>query len=149
MATEDPQGRHPLSARQLPDHLSAVGPGWHPLLLRLHEQLLDLDAGYHVDDLKEKLGAARIRITGTTALTYTEGRALVSATEEQSATVCEFCGAPGRRRRRGDTTEGWMKAVCDNCHRDWTRHTIMIINGSVRRSPNTAYRNLGADEGRP
>ncbi|MGW9031152.1 hypothetical protein ACWGQ5_45335 [Streptomyces sp. NPDC055722] len=46
------------------DQLYLVGPGWHPLLLRLHEQLLALDPGYQVDDLREKLGAARIRITG-------------------------------------------------------------------------------------
>ncbi|MFE6554239.1 hypothetical protein ACFVHS_38470 [Streptomyces sp. NPDC057746] len=135
MATEDPHGRHPLSARQLPDQLSAVGPGWHPLLLRLHEQLLDLDPDYQLDDLKEKLGTARIRITGSMGLAYTEMQTPVAAAEEQSATVCEFCGSPARRRRRGDTTEGWIKAVCDNCHRDWSHHTIVIINGSVRRGP--------------
>ncbi|MEV5477388.1 hypothetical protein AB0L66_34330 [Streptomyces sp. NPDC052207] len=142
MAMEDPQGRHHFPARQLPDQLSAVGPGWHALLLRLHEQLLDLAPGYQLDDLKEKLGAARIRITGATALAHTEMQILVAAAEERSATVCEFCGAPARRRRRGDTTEGWIKAVCDNCHRDWSRHTITIINGSVRRRPNTTHRNL-------
>ncbi|MET8631761.1 hypothetical protein [Streptomyces sp. NPDC004680] len=114
------------------------------MLLRLHEQLLGLDPGYQLDDLKEKLGIARIRITGTTALAYIEMQTLVTVAEEQSATVCEFCGAPARRRRRGDTTEGWIKAVCDNCYRDWSHHTIMIINGSVRRGPNTAQRHLGS-----
>lgn len=141
---DDPQARNHSSARQLPDQLSAVGPGWHSLLLRLHEQLLDLDPGYRVDDLKEKLGAARIRITATSAMTRTEAQALVAAAEEQSGTVCEFCGAPGRRRRRGDVAEGWMKAVCDNCHQDWSHHTIMIINGSVRSRPNTPHGNFGS-----
>lgn len=29
--------------QQFPDRLSVVGPGWHPLLMRLHEQLLALE----------------------------------------------------------------------------------------------------------
>ncbi|MEU5380538.1 hypothetical protein ABZ359_34335 [Streptomyces sp. NPDC005968] len=142
MAMKDPQDRHHFPARQLPDQLNAVGPGWHPLLLQLHEQLLGLDPGYQLDDLKEKLGIARIRIAGTTALAHTAMQTFVAAAEKHSATVCEFCGAPARRRRRGDTTEGWIKAVCDNCHHEWSHHTIMIINGFVRRGPNTAHRNL-------
>jgi hypothetical protein len=131
MSMQDPQTGHGPPAQQLPDQLRAVGPGWHPLLLRLHEQLLALDPDCHVDDLKEKLGAVRIRITGTAAPESAETRALVAAAEEQSATICEFCGAPGRGRTRSDAAAGWIKAVCDNCHRAWSHHTIVIINGSV------------------
>ncbi|MET9046038.1 hypothetical protein ABZX34_24840 [Streptomyces sp. NPDC004362] len=100
------------------------------MLLWLHEQLLALDPGYQVDVLKEKLGAARIRITGTAAA-CAEVQARVTAAEEQSTTVCEFCGAPGHRRTRSDAMAGWIKAVCDDCHRAWSHHSIMIINGSV------------------
>ncbi|MEU6320751.1 hypothetical protein [Streptomyces sp. NPDC047009] len=67
MTTEEPSRGHSPPVRQLADQLHLIGPGWHPLLLRLHEQLLVLDPGYQVDELKEKLGAARIRITGTKA----------------------------------------------------------------------------------
>jgi hypothetical protein len=67
MSAEGLQAGHGPPARQLPDQLRAVGPGWHPLLLRLHEHLLALDPGYQLDDLKEKLGAVRIRITDTSA----------------------------------------------------------------------------------
>ncbi|MET8646424.1 hypothetical protein [Streptomyces sp. NPDC004675] len=133
MSAEGLHTQHGPPARQLPDQLGAVGPGWRPLLLQLHEQLLVLDPGYQLDDLKEKLGAVRIRITSTTAPAPAEMRALVTAAEEQSATVCEFCGAPGRRRTRKDVTESWIKAACDDCHRAWSHHTIAIINGSVRR----------------
>ncbi|MGV9847478.1 hypothetical protein ACWDWU_01550 [Streptomyces sp. NPDC003442] len=84
---------HPRT-EQLPDRLRTVGPDWHPLLLRLHEQLLAIDPGYEVDDLKENLGAIL--------------------------------------NRRGDAMEGWSKAVCNNCHRAWSQHTVLIINGSVR-----------------
>ncbi|MFF3467463.1 hypothetical protein [Streptomyces sp. NPDC002619] len=130
MDMDEPQACGP-PARQLPDQLRAVGPGWHSLLLRLHEQLLLLDPGYQLDDLKEKLGGVRIRIVGTSAPACADARALVAAAEEQSATICEFCGASGRRRTRSDTKGGWIKAVCDDCHRAWSNHTIVIINGSV------------------
>lgn len=127
---------HPVERprpRQLPERLSDVGPGWRPLLLRLHAQLRARDAEYQVEDLKEKLGALRVRIARVSRPSDPEIGALVRAAEEQSATVCEFCGAAGRRRRRGDTEHGWIKTVCDPCHDAWSRHTIMILNGAVRR----------------
>ncbi|MEU0602194.1 hypothetical protein ABZ484_28740 [Streptomyces sp. NPDC006393] len=119
--------------RQLPDRLRAVGPGWHPLLMRLHEELLAREPGYRVDDLKEKLGGVRVQVTGVSGGLSTEVRALVAAAEAQSAVTCEFCGAPGRRRPRGDGAAGWLKTVCDSCHAAWIRHAIMIVNGVVRR----------------
>ncbi|MFJ3644474.1 hypothetical protein [Streptomyces murinus] len=118
-------------AGQLPDRLRAVGPGWHPLLLRLHSQLLAWDVDYRVEVLKEKFGAVRVYIATDTGASDSEMRDLVLPVEEQSATVCEFCGAAGRRRRRGDAPHGWIKAVCDPCHTAWSRHTIMIVNGTV------------------
>jgi len=118
-------------AWQLPDRLRAVGPGWHPLLLRLHAQLLAWDADYRVENLKEKLGAVRVHIATNSGPPDAEMRGLVLPAEEQSATVCEFCGATGRRRRRGDAPYGWIKTVCDPCHTAWSRHSIMIVNGAV------------------
>jgi hypothetical protein len=120
-------------ARQLPDRLTAVGPGWHPLLLRLHTQLLALDADYQVEDLKEKFGAVRVHIATTSGPAEPDVRRLVLSVEEQSATTCEFCGATGRRRRRGDAPHGWIKAVCDPCHTEWSRHALLIVGGTVRR----------------
>lgn len=139
MSTQDPHARTGPATQQLPARLRAVGPGWHPLLLRLHEELLALDPGYQVDDLKEKLGGARIRITAASAAA--EMRARIGAAEEQSTTICEFCGAPGRRRTRRDATEGWIKAVCEDCYSAWSHHTILIINGSVH--------NRGTGHGQP
>ncbi|MFI6567066.1 hypothetical protein [Streptomyces sp. NPDC050534] len=120
-------------ARQLPDRLHAVGPGWHPLLLRLHTQLLAWDADYRVEDLKEKFGALRVHIATASGPPGPEIRGLILSAEEQSAAVCEFCGATGRRRRRGDAPYGWIKSVCESCHAAWSRHAIMIARGAVRR----------------
>ncbi|MCQ4202699.1 hypothetical protein M4J06_007217 [Streptomyces coelicoflavus] len=132
---EHVQGHHiasELPARQLPDRLRTVGPGWHVLLLRLHTQLLVLEPDYRIHDLKEKLGAVRIRITSACAPVRPEIRSLLTSAEEQSATTCEFCGSPGRRRRRNDEAAGWIKAVCEDCHSAWSDHSIMIVNGAVR-----------------
>lgn len=129
------QGHHigsELPAHQLPDRLRAVGPGWRSLLLRLHTQLLALEPDYRIHDVKEKLGAVRIHITASSAPARPEIRSLLTAAEEQSATTCEFCGSPGRRRRRNDDDAGWIKAVCEDCHAAWTAHSIMIVNGEVR-----------------
>jgi len=128
----DHQVKH-RNARQLPDRLHNVGPGWHPLLLRLHTRLCARDADYQVEHLKEKLGAVRVQIAATSRPPDPDIRGLVQAAEEQSAAVCEFCGAAGRRRHRGDVPHGWIKAVCHPCHDAWSRHTIMILNGAVRR----------------
>ena len=124
-----------VHADQLPDQLRAVGPGWHPLLLRLHTQLLVCHADYRVEDLKEKLGGVRVRIAATPGQLDPEARGLILSAEEEAATVCEFCGATGRRRCHGDTPYGWIKTVCEPCHAAWSSHTIMIINGDVSRRP--------------
>ncbi|GHH27156.1 TraR/DksA family transcriptional regulator [Streptomyces lanatus] len=93
---------------QLPDRLHVVGPGWHPLLLRLHEQLVAREPDYRIADLKEKLGGVRIHLV---AAVHPEVRGLLAAAEAQSTATCEFCGTPGRCRRRGDAAHGWIKAV--------------------------------------
>jgi hypothetical protein len=88
---------------QLPDRLHAVGPGWHPLLLQLHEQLVAREPDYRIADLKEKLGGVRIHLA---AALQPEVRALLAAAEAQSTATCEFCGAQGRRLRRQDAAHG-------------------------------------------
>ncbi|MFJ8955199.1 hypothetical protein ACIRO1_34410 [Streptomyces sp. NPDC102381] len=127
---------HDPSSRQLPARLRTVGPGWHRLLVDLHEQLHAQHPRYQVGDLKEKFGALRIKITGVPGAARPQVQALVADTEAQSAVICEFCGAPARRRRRGDVSYGWVKAVCDGCHAAWSRHEILIVGGGVRhRAP--------------
>ncbi|WP_329343735.1 hypothetical protein OG252_45475 [Streptomyces sp. NBC_01352] len=97
--------------RQLPDRLRAVGLGWHPLLLRLHERLLTLEPGYRIEDMKEKLGGVRIHVTAASVIAHAEMSGVLTEAEKQSETICEFCGEPRRRRRRNDAPAGWIKAV--------------------------------------
>ncbi|MFF7166940.1 hypothetical protein ACFZBP_37105 [Streptomyces sp. NPDC008086] len=84
------------------DRLHAVGPGWHPLLLRLHERLLAVGSDYRIEDLKEKLGEVRTHVTAPSATARSEMRGLITEAEKQSATICEFCG--GARAPAGDAS---------------------------------------------
>jgi hypothetical protein len=87
-------------ARRLSERLAAVGPGWHPLLLQLHAQLCALDADYKVEDLKEKLGTLRVRITVPESQ-RPEARDLVRSAEEQSeGAIMIVNGAVHRRGQR-------------------------------------------------
>ncbi|WP_433465525.1 hypothetical protein [Spirillospora sp. CA-128828] len=114
----------------IPAHLDAVGPGWHPLLLRLHEQLLAVNPDYRVQQVKEKYGTLRIYLltglmrypgweTGNLPEPHDEerykredeaARRLVHAAEEESARICESCGNPGETRGNS-----WLKTLCDDC----------------------------------
>lgn len=117
-------------AGQIPDQLTSVGRGWHPLLLRLHGQLLVVSPTYAVQTVKEKYGTLRIQLltgllrqlnAGNTEWPNDEqaarnrieddaATALVRAAEEESARTCEACGNPGEPRDRA-----WIKTLCDNC----------------------------------
>ncbi|MFD9216247.1 hypothetical protein ACFVY9_24735 [Streptomyces sp. NPDC059544] len=132
------QAQHGSPTGQLPARQRAVGPGWHPLLTRLHEQLTALDPAYRVNDVQEKFGTLRIQLPNGPAAHRHDAQELLTAAQEESAATCEFCGAPGHPRRRGESPTGWIKTVCDSCHTAWSRHNIMIINGVVHtrdRSP--------------
>ncbi|WP_438293154.1 hypothetical protein [Streptomyces sp. HUAS TT7] len=48
--------------QQIPDRLAAVGPGWRPLLLRLHDELLALAPDYRLEEITPKLGGLRIYV---------------------------------------------------------------------------------------
>ncbi|GLY86724.1 hypothetical protein [Actinoallomurus iriomotensis] len=119
-----------LVSEQIPDHLDFVGPGWHPLLLRLHEQLLAVSPTYSVQQVKEKYGTLRVQLyTGLlrhlnmgntdwpdpdqSARYKAEddaARELVHVAEQESAGICESCGNPGTPRERA-----WIKTLCDDC----------------------------------
>jgi hypothetical protein len=116
---------------QIPDHLNFVGRGWHPLLLRLHEQLLAVSPGYSLRQVKEKYGTLRIYLNSglmrgpylssglfpdeqqaaQNAKEDAAARRLVAAAEEESGSICESCGNPGLAREGS-----WIKTLCDGCY---------------------------------
>jgi hypothetical protein len=119
---------------QIPRRIRAVGPGWHPVLLRLHEQLGAVCPDYRVVDVKEKFGGLRVYIETAEGSPRGPLTSLIRAAEADASVLCEFCGAPGRARSRGDAPAGWIKTVCDRCHRAWSARELMIVSGVVRPS---------------
>jgi hypothetical protein len=97
---------------------SGVGAGWVPLLDRAFVEMQA--AGWTPDlvgigQIKEKFGDLRWYIhpaadcppdlAGTV-------QAIVSRAEEESASVCEECGGPGRGCSTG---YGWLRTLCEAC----------------------------------
>jgi len=102
---------------QIPAHLVFVGAGWHPILTRLHEQVVALVPGYRVSQVKEKHGELRVYLTldphldgHITAAVNTRVHELLDAAEDESRRTCEECGKPG-----GPVGTGWVKTLCSVC----------------------------------
>lgn len=96
-----------------------VGAGWQPLIDELDAQLRVLDAGYSVDQIKEKFGGLRYYITPsadtdeTVMLQVTD---LLWAAEEKSFTVCEDCGSTEAVSTQGrHAGRGWIRTLCGDC----------------------------------
>ncbi|MEV0636410.1 hypothetical protein AB0I77_15860 [Streptomyces sp. NPDC050619] len=51
---------HTIKDRQIPTHAEAVGPGWVPLLARLHTDLPELVPDYQVEDISAELLRLRL-----------------------------------------------------------------------------------------
>lgn len=104
-------------ARQLPRFHDHVGPGWRQILEDLHRDLLNVDPGYQVFQVKEKFGDLRVYLDpslsglGDSQLTRTAVAILVSKAADKSRVTCEVCGEPGILR-----PGGWVKTLCDTCH---------------------------------
>jgi hypothetical protein len=93
------------------------GDGWFDLLWDLSCKLEPLIRAWideHGPDghpaaaqVKEKFGTLRFYMTCATDEMYD----LIAAAERESATTCEDCGEPGKRR-----SGGWILTLCDACH---------------------------------
>jgi hypothetical protein len=103
---------------QIPEHLEDVGPGWHPILTRLHGQLSAVAPGYRVEQVKEKFGGLRVYLdygdpterTAAEAACIELAEDLIELHEEEFYRTCEYCGQPGWPR-----DGGWVKTLCDVC----------------------------------
>ena len=107
----DENGREPWSMFGF-----ECGDGWEPSIRKTAEKLEPLikiaketdpegyEAGYYrTSQLKEKFGTGRWYLSGGTD----EMQDLVEAWEEETVTICEACGKPGKIR--GD---GWWYTAC-------------------------------------
>ena len=86
---------------------SDCGEGWYPLINTLCAMLshnVKEEDKFQVEQIKEKFGTLRFYTND-----YTDyQRGLIDLAEAISGTICEECGAPGKR-----TTGGWIRTLCD------------------------------------
>jgi hypothetical protein len=90
------------------------GDGWEPLIrdlsAKLEEKIKALPAeeqpNYKAMQVKEKFGTLRFYLSMGTDEMFD----LVEAAESASASTCEGCGLPGKRRGGG-----WIVTNCDSC----------------------------------
>jgi hypothetical protein len=92
--------------------------GWWPLLGKLHLRLAGVDPEYKLAQVKEKFGALTIypdddRYATRSGLRQ-ELERVVAEFQRSSSTVCEECGAAGKRH--GDQqTGGRIRTLCHEC----------------------------------
>lgn len=84
---------------------SPVGPGWHPLISELVEDLILLGWNGSIDQVKEKFGGLRCSIYCTTVAM----EQLIEDAEHKSLRTCEECGAKGRTDGWGGY---WLRTLC-------------------------------------
>jgi hypothetical protein len=107
---------------QIPEYLCEVGPGWRPLLLRLHDRLAELAADYRVESISPRLGGLRIRLadrfdsTGEFDGAWADAAARATdAAEAEAERTCEACGEPGQVRFHRDARGTWIRTLCTPC----------------------------------
>lgn len=107
----------PFVAEQIPCRAHAVGEGWHPILAKLHKQVMALVPDYAVFQVKEKFGGLRIELTldpdldkDLLAEVVQQVWDLCEAAEEESLRTCEYCGKPGTA-----IDGSWVKTLCPGC----------------------------------
>ena len=86
------------------DIKTGIGPGWHPIIERLMNDLLKLGWDGRVLQVKEKFGGLRFYIEQTADALHDR----INMAAEESFRTCEACGKPGSPRGKG-----WIKTLCN------------------------------------
>lgn len=93
---------------------SGVGEGWWPLIQNLHDNIVEIDPDYKLDQVKEKFGGLRYYITTSSDVEDYKIRLidqLISVAEHQSYKTCETCGQLGKLRK----DNYWVYTSCNEC----------------------------------
>jgi hypothetical protein len=90
--------------------------GWNDIVLRLHNNLMDIEPNYTVVQTKEKFGVLRFYVKLPDDISeerFKAAYATIDKATAESSRTCENCGKPGRRRNGS-----WVRTLCDRCHRE-------------------------------
>jgi hypothetical protein len=94
----------------------STGPGWERIVTPLIAYCVA--HGYKILQIKEKFGLLRFYYHNEDSKAYMGGDSnldkLIEAATLEAAKTCEWCGAPGSRRKTG-----WVKTLCDTHEQEW------------------------------
>ena len=97
------------------DFESDVGSGWRDLCIRTFRKIADAYSRHNADwsqfallQIKEKFGGLCIYLGGMESGLYEDVDSIVDDAEDESFTICEVCGKPGKLYKTG-----WMKTLCE------------------------------------
>jgi hypothetical protein len=98
---------------QIPEHTNHVGPGWKSILDQLHTDVVAMDPGYEVSQVKQKFAGLRVY------LTYSDQakgniEAVIRQAETVASRTCEECGSPGSVRSHPIRSH-WYVTLCEVC----------------------------------
>jgi hypothetical protein len=113
----------------LEDVLAHVGKGWHPLVIKLIEDLEQLGWNGRLAQIKEKFGGLRfyigdspirVDVIGVGSFSKEESNdpqtklyARIRIAEDDSFHICEWCGKPGTTGNHGHGY--WILTLCPEC----------------------------------
>lgn len=90
------------------------GDGWMDLIYSLSQAISthieSTGSDIVATQVKEKFGTLRFYVDGGDEEVFR----LIDTAEQESATICETCGAPGTL-----VTKGWCSTLCESC-----RHSV-------------------------
>lgn len=93
--------------------LTSVGKGWASLINRVFDSLENIKGSVKIVQVKEKYAGLRIY----TDYINDELDTVIRRVEQESFTICERCGKPGKVRGKG-----WHYTACDQCAEDDQPH---------------------------
>ncbi|MBU1235137.1 MAG: hypothetical protein KKC77_19790 [Proteobacteria bacterium] len=85
-----------------------VGEGWRKFIMKLAEDIADVNPDTEVNQVKEKFGTLRFYCSGGD-----EVGKLIEKAEWESGKTCERCGS----KKNVTTKGGWLKTLCSKCHK--------------------------------
>jgi hypothetical protein len=101
---------------------SYVPTGWIDLVVQLHNELIQIEPNYVLNQVKEKFGGLCYYTEQMHILAHSEFHAAVRRAEDKSFTVCDMCGGAGSL---GNVTKSFIATRCET-HRNQTNPPLVI-----------------------
>lgn len=107
----------------------SCGPGWYPLIARVHLELCALDIDYEVFQVRQKYGSLRYRAQPQIddIRIHKMFVDVLSQAESASVHICELCGDSGNMSVSERGGMDWYRPLCRDC-RAMSAASILIAS---------------------